>query len=92
MSQQTSIVLEVMVERDGRPYVAPYFVEHGVIHAKIGDRVLLAPLVGGTADEMVRALLCGHLDRLSRMSTLAQRAWVPDGATGLGNNPPQDGP
>ena len=76
MSQQESIVLEARVERDGRLYAAPYFIEHGVIHAKIGSRVLLAPLVGGNADEMVQALLRGHLDRLSRMSALTQRVWL----------------
>ena len=76
MSQQESIVLEVIVERDGRTYAAPYFVEHGVLHAKIGDRVLLLPVVGGNADEMVRALLRGHLGRLSRISAQTQRAWL----------------
>ena len=75
MSQQESIVLEVKVEQDGQIHTAIYFVEHGVVHFKIGDRVLHAPLVGGDAAEIVAANLRGYLARVARRSAHASR-WL----------------
>ena len=67
MTHQTSIVLDVQVEHEGDTHVASYFVEHGVVQARIGARVLLVPLLDGDADEMVKVLLREHLRQTSRM-------------------------
>lgn len=68
MSQQESIVLEARVEQDSQVHTATYFVEHGVVHARIGDRVRLVPLLGGDADEIVSAFLRSNLATVARES------------------------
>lgn len=73
MMQQQSIVLEAEVRHGGQTHKAAYFVEGDVIHARVGGRVLVAPLAGGDADERVRSLLLGHLISESRMAGYAAR-------------------
>lgn len=63
---ETSMVQKIDVLHDGQTCRASYFVDHSVVHAMIGERVLLAPLVGGDAAVVVRSLLKGHLLQTSR--------------------------
>lgn len=61
--QQISMVLDVEIAENGGTHRASYVVDHGVIHARIGDRIMLRPVGDGDAAEMVSALLRGHLLR-----------------------------
>lgn len=80
MTQQSSVVLDVTVEHEGQIHEATYYVEHGVIHARIGDRVLLAPVVGEEdVEEIVRSLLRGHLLQTARKARHVGR-WQDQGS------------
>jgi hypothetical protein len=65
------MVFEVQVRHEDIVKTASYFVEHGVIHARIGERVMRSPLLGGDANEMVRAMLLACLTRSDCMATHA---------------------
>lgn len=69
--QQASMIHEVEVTVEGVPHKASYFVEHGVIHAHLGGRMLLSPLNGGDAASMVVALLKGRAAHDARKSRQA---------------------
>ena len=61
MIQRHSMVLEVEVQFDGEPHTAAYFVERDVIHAQVGDRVIVTPLLGTDPAETVKTQLLAHL-------------------------------
>jgi hypothetical protein len=73
MMQQRSIVLEAEVRHAGQTHKAAYYVEGDVVHARVGNRVLVAPLSGGEADDRVKSLLLGHLISESRRAGHAAR-------------------
>ncbi|UXN74849.1 hypothetical protein N8D56_07485 [Devosia sp. A8/3-2] len=50
---------------------ATYFVERGVLHAKIGDKTILLPVGEHAQDESVRQLLLGQLRTLSWRQRIA---------------------
>ncbi|MET3899738.1 hypothetical protein ABIB57_003700 [Devosia sp. UYZn731] len=72
--QQSSMVLDVEVSHHGTVHKASYFVEHGVIHAKIGDGVRQFPLDDGDAGATVMSHLTGYLHQIDRKRALA-RIW-----------------
>ena len=61
MMQRHSIILQVVVQFDGEPHTAAYFVERDVIHAQVGGRVIVTPLLGTDPAETVKAQLLGYL-------------------------------
>ncbi|QQR34999.1 hypothetical protein JI749_11490 [Devosia oryziradicis] len=64
--ERASVVLEVEVQHEGSAYRASYFVEGNTIHANVGGRLVVAPLVSKPAAETVETLLSGHLQQQSR--------------------------
>jgi hypothetical protein len=66
MEERQSIVQTVEVTHGGDTYSANYFVEQDIIHARIGERILLSPVGKTRPSETVKALLSGHLQQRSR--------------------------
>ena len=66
MEERQSIVQTVQVTHGGDTYSANYFVEQNIIHARIGERVLLSPVGETRPSDTVKALLTGHLLQRSR--------------------------
>ena len=64
--EPNSTVLEALVRFEGETYQAAYFIENGMIHANIGGRTLMAPLVSDSAEKIVETLLLGHLAQVTR--------------------------
>lgn len=71
--QQQSVVLEAKVQHGGQTHTAAYFVEGDVVHARVGTRVVVAPLAGGDANARVRSLLLSHLMLEERKAQHAAR-------------------
>ena len=57
MIERASMVIDVAFEHEAQTHTACYFIEHNLIHAKIGDRLLAVPMLGPSASQLVRALL-----------------------------------
>lgn len=66
MEERQSIVQTVEVAHGGDIHSANYFVEQGIIHARIGERILLSPVGKARPSETVKALLSGYLQQRSR--------------------------
>nr|WP_314260299.1 hypothetical protein [uncultured Devosia sp.] len=64
--ERESVVRDVQVEHEGITHTASYFVEDGMIHGRIGERKLLAPIGPDSADLTVRSLVSEHLQERSR--------------------------
>lgn len=73
-ADRPSMVHQIEVRRGGQTYVAAYFIEHGIIHAQIGERFLMAPMGSMPAENTVRMLLEGQLQRYGRRMDL-RRYW-----------------
>lgn len=68
------MVLDAEVSHHGAVHKASYFVEHGVIHAKIGDSIRQFPLDERNAADTVASHLTGYLHQVERKRELA-RIW-----------------
>ena len=77
--QHKSVILDVSVEHQGQIHTASYFVEGDLVHARIGDNVLLSPLGGADAADKVRHLLLAHLAAEARQAEQAA-TWRPEQA------------
>lgn len=64
--EQQSQVLTTEVEFEGEIHSASYYVEHDVIHANIGGRLMSTPLTGISAKCAVQVLLQGYLLQAQR--------------------------
>lgn len=73
-ADRPSMVHQVEIRRGGQTYVAAYFIEHGIIHAQVGERFLMAPMGAMPAESTVRILLEGQLRRAGRRVDLG-RHW-----------------
>lgn len=80
MEERHSIVQTVEVTHGGDTYSASYFVEQDIIHARIGERILLSPVGGTRPSETVKALLTG-------ICCSARAGW---GTRGAGRQPDSD--
>ena len=67
--EPNSTVLEASVQFEGETYTAAYFIEHGIIHANIGGRTLMAPFVSDSAEKIVETLLIGNLAQVTRKTS-----------------------
>jgi hypothetical protein len=69
-----STIRTVDVVFDGIIHRVPYYIEHGIIHAVVGDRPITAPVGFGkkSASVIVVSLVAGHLQAKKRR--LAQAA------------------
>ena len=56
-----SIVRDIEISVGQQVHKASYFVELGVLHANIGDKVIRLSVGTDTSDEAVRRLLIGHI-------------------------------
>lgn len=72
--QQNAMILDVEALHRGTVYKASYFVEHGVIHAKIGHGVRQIPLNNRDAAATVLSHLTGFLQQTDRKRELI-RIW-----------------
>lgn len=79
MLRQTSMVHDVEISHEDTVHKASYFVEHGVIHARIGERVMLSPVNGGDPDRTVRSMLLGQILQNTRKARQASH-WRRTGA------------
>jgi hypothetical protein len=59
--ERESQILTTEVEFEGESYSATYYVEHNIIHAHIGGRLMSTPVAHVPAERTVQALLQGHL-------------------------------
>lgn len=71
--QEESIVREVEISDGSQTYSARYYVERGVLHARIGDRMISLTVGAQTSDEAVRRLLAGHIQTKTWRKRLAAR-------------------
>ena len=78
MTHQPSLVRDIEIEHEGVSHRATYFIEHGIIHARIGERLLSVPLSIGDPDATVANLLRGHLAQSARRERQASRWQVPN--------------
>lgn len=81
MTQERSIVRDITVEFEGVEHKASYFVEHGIVHAHVGGRIVPTQLGERDAAELVRSLLLGHLQQTARKARLVSR-WQGTGGDG----------
>lgn len=77
--QEESIVREVEVSDGSQTHNARYYVERGVLHARIGDRMISLAVGTQTSDEAVRRLLAGHIQTRAWRRRLAAR-WFGTGS------------
>jgi len=61
-------VREVEIVDSGTAYTATYFVEHGVIVAKLDGQVMRVPVGLVDPHQTVRALLAARIQRAARLS------------------------
>ena len=61
-----SQVLTTEVAFEGETHPASYYVEHNIIHAQIGGRLMSTPLTYVPAERTVQVLLLGHLQQTTR--------------------------
>lgn len=64
--ERQSTVFTTSVVFGGSTFEASYYIEHGIIHAHIGGRVLMSPVGTQLAEQTVQTLLTGHLLQQSR--------------------------
>lgn len=64
--EQDGVVQDVTIEHNGENFSAVYFVEHGLIHVKIGDRLYRLPKGDMLPSESVRNLLFGLVSDTQR--------------------------
>jgi hypothetical protein len=57
--ERDGLVQELTIDHDGQSYSAVYFVEHGQIHVKTGDRLYRLARNEASASDAVRGLLLG---------------------------------
>lgn len=73
MNSQLSVqVLDVPYR--GQAHRTSYFVENGIIYAKIGDRTVLTPASIQSPEEIVRNLVIGKVEQQRRRLKL-RSAW-----------------
>jgi hypothetical protein len=76
MEQEQECLVQTVEVRHARDvHCATFYVENGIIHARIGDHTLLSPLGDVPAADTVRALLTEHLAQRSRVTNQAER-WL----------------
>jgi hypothetical protein len=61
-------VREVEIVDNGTAYTATYYVEHGVIVAKLDEQVMRVPVGLVDPHKTVRALLAARIQRAARLS------------------------
>lgn len=71
-SPSNAKILEVPYR--GQAYRTTYFIENGMIYAKIGDRTVLAPATTQSPEEVVRNLVIGKVEQRNRRLRL-RSAW-----------------
>lgn len=75
MTDRASVVLDVSIEHAGQTYTASYFVEHNVVHVRIGDRMLVVPLMNQDTVELVKSHLREHALSRARPVAPAPQIW-----------------
>jgi hypothetical protein len=76
--QEESIVREIEISDGRQIHKASYFVESGVLHARIGEKTVSLAVFGGeTSDEAVRRLLLGQVQTRAWRQRMAARWFGP---------------
>lgn len=70
-----NVVREVVVSEGGVLHKATYFVENGIVHARIDEKTLLVQAGRTGAEDIVRALLVEHLTE-QRLRRSTKEAWA----------------
>lgn len=63
-----NVVLELAVTHEGEEHKATYYIESGVIHAHIQGKNVRLPHGHAPAEQTVRAVLIGMLERQGRLA------------------------
>lgn len=64
--EQDGVVRDLTIEHNGQTHSAVYFVEHGQIHVKTGERLYRLPKSDMPSSEAVRNLLLGLISDTQR--------------------------
>ncbi|MCR6671999.1 hypothetical protein [Devosia ginsengisoli] len=71
--QEKSIVRELEVSDGLEAHKASYYVENGVLHAWIGEKMISLTMGVDASDEAVRRLLVGHIQTKAWRQRFADR-------------------
>lgn len=75
LTDRASMVHEVKLQRGGEIHVATYYIEHGLIHASVDGKTMIAPLGVVPATDTVRVLLASILLHRARRAG-ERRSWA----------------
>lgn len=70
---QESVVRDIEISDGDQVHKASYFVELGMLHANIGDRLIRLSVGVDTSDEAVRRLLLGHIQTKEWRRRMAEK-------------------
>ena len=71
--QEEGIIREIEISDGSKTHKASYFVEHGVLHASVGDKVVRLAVGAHASEEAVRRLLLGHIQTKAWRQRMAER-------------------
>ncbi|QDZ11590.1 hypothetical protein [Devosia ginsengisoli] len=75
--QEESIVRDIEISDGRQVHKASYYVENGMLHARIGGKMISLVTGAETSDEAVRRLLSGHIQTKAWRQRLAERWFGP---------------